>query len=185
VPNEYVEIGLDGQMSVCCRSQDVALGYATSIDRFADAWFGINYARIRQSLCRGETGPYPLPNCLECVKFFAPREAGDRRAVDYGTPSADVPIRLRVYDAESVTIEAIQKENGFCHIAMFPLGFGARAFELWEDDRPLGPAGCLHDDIRKHGSGRYDIGTTSVYFSTSDGTDARRNGRSYSLRRIA
>jgi MoaA/NifB/PqqE/SkfB family radical SAM enzyme len=184
-PNEYVEISLDGQISACCRSQDVSLGYATSVDQFCDAWFGANYAKIRRSLQRDETGPYPLPNCADCVKFFIPGEINGRRAVDYSKHDNDEAARLRFDDKGSLPIEVIQTEEGFCHIAMFPLGIRTGAFELWEDERPLGPGGCLHDDIRKNGSGRYHIGTTSVYFSTSDRTDARRNGRTYSLRRIA
>jgi MoaA/NifB/PqqE/SkfB family radical SAM enzyme len=184
-PNEYVEISLDGQVSACCRSQDVSLGYATSVDGFCDVWFGANYANIRRSLRRGKTGPYPLPNCLDCIKFFAPKEAGERRAVDYAKQDGGEANRLHFDGRDSLPIEVIQKEDGFCHIATFPLGIRAGVFELWEDDRPLGPAGCLHDDIRKHGAGRYHIGATSVYFSTSDRTDARRNGRTYSLHRTA
>jgi len=181
-PNEYVEIGLEGQIGVCCRAQDVVLGYATSVEKFADAWFGANYERIRRSLRRGADRPYPLPNCESCVRFYAPSEAGSRRAVDYAKSAAE-PERLRLDDEDEVAIEAIQKEDRFCHIVVFPLGLGAGRFELFEDNRPLGPGGCLHDDIRKLGAGRYHIGAQSLYFSTSDGTDARRNGRSYSLRR--
>jgi MoaA/NifB/PqqE/SkfB family radical SAM enzyme len=184
-PAEYVEISLDGQVSACCRSQDVSLGYATSVGDFSDVWFGKNYTNIRRSLRRGETKPYPLPNCLNCVKSYAPHEAGERRAVDYSKSIAEDADMLQFEDADSLPIEVIQKEDGFCHIAMFPLGISADAFELWEDNRRLGPPGCLHDEIRKQGKGRYHIGASSVYFSTSDGTDARRNGRTYSLRRNA
>jgi MoaA/NifB/PqqE/SkfB family radical SAM enzyme len=182
-PNEYAEISLDGQVSACCRSQDVSLGYATSPEQFADVWFGTNYGRIRRSLRRGETGPYPLPNCSSCVKFFAPDEGEERRAVDYNKPEHDDALRLDVRPGTSLPLEPIQKEDGFCHIATFPLGIGSDAFAVFEDDRRLGPGGCLHEEIRREGSGRYHIGATSVYFSTSDGTDARRNGRVYSLRR--
>jgi MoaA/NifB/PqqE/SkfB family radical SAM enzyme len=183
-PREYVEVGLDGQISACCRSQDIALGYATSVERFADVWFGKNYASIRRSLRRGETGPYPLPNCLDCVKSFAPSEAGTRRVVDYSKPSAQDGDGLQLDDLDSLPIEVIQKEEGLCHVAMFPLGIDPTAFELWEDDRRLGPSGSLHADIRTLGAGRYHIGATSVYFSTPDGSDGRRNGRNYALRRM-
>jgi len=182
-PNEYVEISLEGQISACCRSQDVALGYATTVDNFCNVWLGNNYGKIRRSLRRDESGPYPLSNCLGCVKFFAPNEAGERRAVDYAKHDGDEPNRLHFDESDLLPIEVIQKEDGYCHITAFPLGISVDDFELWENDRPLGPAGCLHDDIRRNGGGRYHIGATSVYFSTSDRTDARRNGRTYSLRR--
>src|SRR5262249_27548742 len=144
-PSEYVEIGLDGQISACCRSQDVSLGYATSIDKFCDVWFGKNYDTIRRSLRRGETSQYPLPNCLSCVRFFAPSEAGNRGAVQYSQPELGDLVgsnRLHLDEEDSLSIEVIQKEEGFCHVAAFPLGIRAGAFELWEDQHPLGPGGC-------------------------------------------
>ena len=183
-PDEYVEIGLDGQIGACCRSQDVPLGHATSLPKFAEAWLGANYGKLRRSLQRGAAGPYVLPNCEGCVKFFAPGEGQGRCAVNYAVPPAPGEERLDFELGELVLVEGIQKEEGFCHIAVFPLGLPGE-FELWEDERPLGPGGFLHAAIRAEGEGRYHIGPSSVYFSTSDGTDARRNGRTYTLRRKA
>jgi MoaA/NifB/PqqE/SkfB family radical SAM enzyme len=184
-PDEYLEISLDGEMSACCRSQDVKLGRATSVDAFADAWFGNNYALIRQSLLRGTSGPYPLPNCAECIRFFDPTEAHDRAAVDYSVvrnlmQESDA-VRLQIRHEGAIPIETIQKEAGACHIATFPLGIPDNYRELREDDRALPLSDALHDDIRNLGRGRYHVGSNSVYFSTTDGTDARRNGRIYTL----
>lgn len=181
-PSEYVEIGLDGQISACCRSQDVSLGHATSLGAFADAWLGSNYARIRRSLLRGAKGAYPLPNCASCVAFFAPTEAADRAPMQYAEPASAGEDRLDVSEGGEIEVESIQKETGHCHIAVFPIGVGAAEYELWEDDRRLGPKGVLHEEIRNEGMGRYHLGRTQLYFSTSDGTDARRNGRMYVLR---
>lgn len=181
-PNEYIEVGLFGQMSACCRAQDVNLGYATSVEEFAKAWFGYNYKIIRESLLRTSDGCYPLPNCEGCMKFFAPVAAGERVASDYAsTVTNRGSDKLR--PGELLRLDAIQKEIGHCHIATFPTGTGGGEFELFENDRPLGPSVGSHDDIREHGGGRYTIGPVDVYFSTSDSTDARRNGRSYTLRR--
>lgn len=184
-PSEYVEIGLEGQISACCRSQDVTLGHVSSLESFADAWLGLNYTRIRRSLLRGAKGDYPLPNCASCVEFFAPSEAKARAAVDYARPAAEGEERLDLAQGRHVEIEVIQKEEGHCHVAVFPVGLGHPNFELWEDDRRLGPKGAPHDEIRDEGQGSYQLGQTELYFSTSDGTDARRNGRRYSLRQIA
>ncbi len=181
-PTEYVEIGLDGQISACCRAQDVALGHATSVTQFADAWLGSNYGKLRSSLRRGETGPYVLPNCQGCVAFFAPAEGEGRRSVDYAATPPATAGGLQPALGQGARIEAIQKEEGHCHIAVFPLGLHGE-FELWEDDRRLGPPDSMHADIRSNGEGRYHVGANAVYFSSSDGTDARRNGRVYSLRR--
>lgn len=50
---------------------------------------------------------------------------------------------------------------------------------LFENGKPLGPAHSPHDDIRKEGSGRYSHWGTTLWFSSSDGTDPRSNGRAY------
>jgi SAM-dependent methyltransferase len=51
-----------------------------------------------------------------------------------------------------------------------------------EDGRPLaGPANALHDDIRRIGGGRFSFWYDYVYFSTSDNSDPRTNGRSYEI----
>jgi|ERR1041385_2467400 hypothetical protein len=51
---------------------------------------------------------------------------------------------------------------------------------LYEDNRVLGPAHSLHDDVANSGGGRFshwkDIG---IVFSTSDNTDPNSNGRTY------
>jgi len=53
---------------------------------------------------------------------------------------------------------------------------------LFEDGRPLGPAHAVHDDIRKKGRGRYSHWTRgTLYFSTSDHSDPRTNGRTYEV----
>jgi hypothetical protein len=51
---------------------------------------------------------------------------------------------------------------------------------LLEDTLPLGPAHSLHDDIRRKGAGRYSHWGVGLYFSSSDNSDPRANGRAYS-----
>lgn len=51
--------------------------------------------------------------------------------------------------------------------------------EVFEDDKPLGPAHTNHQDIDRVGSGRYSHWGTTLYFSTSDNSDPRINGRVY------
>ena len=50
---------------------------------------------------------------------------------------------------------------------------------LYEADRPLGPAHSLHVPIREEGQGRYSHWGGYLYFSASDNTDPRTNGRTY------
>jgi hypothetical protein len=50
---------------------------------------------------------------------------------------------------------------------------------LTEDGVPLGPANATHAEIREEGRGAYSHWLTALYFSTSDNSDPRRNGRAY------
>lgn len=54
---------------------------------------------------------------------------------------------------------------------------------LLEDHLLLGPAHCPHEDIRERGAGRYSHWDPSgvVFFSASDNTDPRTNGRNYAV----
>jgi hypothetical protein len=56
--------------------------------------------------------------------------------------------------------------------------------QVYESGRALGPAHTAHDQIRSIGRGRYSHWgiDRSVYFSSSDNTDPRTNGRTYAIR---
>lgn len=177
-PDHYVEIGLGGQIAACCRAQDVTLGFATSVASFANAWFGRNYRAIRSSLRRDERLPFSLPNCEGCVADHAP---GSLRmpAEDYSRGG----LGLDYSDWDELPLDTIQKESGFCYVALVPPGVALADYTLFEDGLPLGPGETLHDEIRQNGAGRYSLWGRSVYFSASDNSDARSNDRQYMLRR--
>src|SRR5579883_2278044 len=111
------------------------------------------------------------------------RSLRGRPAVDYGGGAGG--LRLAYGDWPEWPLEVVQKETGFCHIARLPPGLSTSGYRLYEDDRPLGPPGAVHDDIRHQGGGRYSLWGQNVYFSASDNSDARRNGRNYVLKRVA
>jgi hypothetical protein len=87
----------------------------------------------------------------------------------------------------------IVPEQGFAYTTRleppalpFPLGFpsdtlgeAASNLQLSENGLLLGPAHALHADILSQGGGRFSHWNNSLYFSTSDGTDPRLNGRAY------
>jgi len=86
-------------------------------------------------------------------------------------------------------LSEIQPELGRCWTARvspwIPDDFsGASTLLLLEDGRPLGPGHSLHDDIRQLGDGRYSHWGRSIFFSTSDGSDPRHNGRRYSIEEL-
>ena len=58
---------------------------------------------------------------------------------------------------------------------------GSRA-KLFENDVSLQPAHSVHNEIRTSGHGRFSDWDGTLYFSTSDNTDPRVNGRQYELR---
>ena len=58
----------------------------------------------------------------------------------------------------------------------------ASRLTLHEDGRPLGPAQASHDRVRAAGGGAFSHWCGHLWFSTSDGSDPRTNGRRYEAR---
>ena len=80
-------------------------------------------------------------------------------------------------------------ESGDCFLAKLPEGLlsdrdSVSALRVFEDGRELGPAHAAHSDIRQHGGGRYSHWGDQLYFSASDNSDPRTNGRRYSVREV-
>lgn len=103
-------------------------------------------------------------------------------------PGQHTSAKLTETVSELVKPKQVRPEQGFCYIATLHLGRpgdrgGTRSpCVLLENGKPLGPARTLHADIRKIGGGRYSHWTpTSLYFSASDNSDPRANGRKYTL----
>ena len=78
-------------------------------------------------------------------------------------------------------------EGGNCWIAQLPAAAplgdvqspGSSPTVLLEDDRVLGPAHAIHDDIRRDGAGRYSHWGVLLYLSASDNSNPNTNGRRY------
>lgn len=94
--------------------------------------------------------------------------------------------------------EQIKPEHGHAYIAPIDLvpwlwqspadaeGATTRSTAtLAEDGTPLGPSHQLHDEVRNIGRGRFSHWNGVIYFSTSDNTDPRMNGRTYRLALVA
>lgn len=87
------------------------------------------------------------------------------------------------------TATTITHNAGLCYLTPIPPNVpsdetGLSPLWLFEDGRPLGPAHTVHDDIRRLGGGRYSHWGCWLYFSASDGSDPRTNGRLYSFAEI-
>ncbi len=67
----------------------------------------------------------------------------------------------------------------FCRILKVP-----HPLMLFEDGRPLGPAHAPHDQMRALGGGRFSHWGAHLFFTTSDNSDPRSNGRRYTVREM-
>lgn len=89
--------------------------------------------------------------------------------------------------------DRIGPDQGLAYVAALPFETGAlyriasdgpgagqaSRLRLTENGRPLGPAHAAHATIRQTGGGAYSHWNGSLWFSSSDGTDPRGNGRIY------
>jgi hypothetical protein len=86
-------------------------------------------------------------------------------------------------------MDKINPEQGFCYILNMDLGEDGYKegntkshLRVLEDGKELGPVDNKHDNIRQIGGGRFSHwARTSLYFSTSDNSDPRTNGRKYEI----
>ena len=89
----------------------------------------------------------------------------------------------------SAPITAAAPETGVCFIAPLPEQLisdaeGASRIAVYENGTPLPHARALHDDIRRLGSGRYSHWGSNLFFSTTDNSDPRTNGRTYTVAEV-
>ena len=87
------------------------------------------------------------------------------------------------------SLASVARERENCWLAPLPAYLSSDAesgsrLALFEDGKALGPAHASHDDIRRLGAGRYSHWGAQLYFSTSDNTDPRGNGRHYSVEEL-
>ena len=87
--------------------------------------------------------------------------------------------------------EAIHPDSGqcyWCELAVddeqpdSPERSEASRVRLFEGGRQPGPPHALHGEIRQFGGDAYSHWGGQLYFSSSDGSDPRSNGRRYEIR---
>lgn len=97
--------------------------------------------------------------------------------------------RLRVVLNKTISgiLTEIRHEQGYCYYALVPdwivadVNGNLSSLKLFENGIPLSLPHSLHDDIRGLGEGRFSHWLDYVYFSTSDNSDPRTNGKTYSF----
>jgi hypothetical protein len=86
----------------------------------------------------------------------------------------------------SKKLRGIAPDSGFCFRAPGPRRAisdqeGVSMLIVLEDETPLSAPHTPHNEIRRLGRGRYSHWGRYIYFSSTDNTDPRKNGRSYKL----
>jgi hypothetical protein len=93
-------------------------------------------------------------------------------------------LRARTRPPYAGVLTGVQAEGRYCYLAAVPPHLlsdreSSSCLVLFEDGRALGPGHAPHEQIRQRGSGRYSHWGCQVYFSSSDNSDPRSNGRVY------
>jgi hypothetical protein len=83
-------------------------------------------------------------------------------------------------------LSKIEQEQRYAFIAPLPHSAwshhkGPSRAQILENGKPLGPGNTIHQEIRQKGEGRYSFWHNSLYFSSSDNSDPRTNGRRYTI----
>lgn len=100
-----------------------------------------------------------------------------------GPAAQGLPLRLEISPS------LVRPEQGHAWIVALPAEWAPFSSDLKNLDRSrlrltengtrLGPGNAAHAEIREDGKGVYSHWQTALYFSTSDNSDPRRNGRIY------
>ena len=149
---------------------------------------------------------YPRPRFRGRVRAFAVSgaEAGSSVGSGWAMPSRrffdseklanqhpeDPSVDMKQDTSFPLDMTAGMLQEGHAWVLKVPAMFGrgdapdaptASRLVLYEDDRELGPSHAQHETIRQIGRGAYSHWNDTLYFSTSDRSDPRRNGRTYRL----
>lgn len=183
-PWQSLDIGIDGQICACCRSQYYPFGAIDGAESFAAIWLGENFRKLRESVMRDGSGKLPLPSCAGCIKSCAPVAGRKVFPIPYKNNLSEHPLAFQAL-ADRIPLSLLFRERAGSPVfsARVPLGLNPDLYDLYEDDRKLGPV-CSHGDIMKNSHGRYGYGPENIlYFAASDDSEPLRNGRTYELRR--
>lgn len=110
----------------------------------------------------------------------------DSDAASDGAIDAPPPVLCTV----DVSVGSMVPETGLAYHVTKNFGFRGDSptaptqspMEVLENGQPIGEAHTQHADIRTLGGGRFSHWGNGLYFSASDGSDPRSNGRTYAVR---
>jgi radical SAM protein with 4Fe4S-binding SPASM domain len=166
-PWQQMNIDLTGEVVPCCfwsgyGNSGKALGN-TNTQSLEEIWNGEAYRDLRQRNASGDLEGHP---CHKCIAW---QWAGE------SYPGFTWPAEINL-------------DSGYCWQLVVPGVYMQRVEELGqpvvltEDGATLPEPDDMHDTIRQQGEGRYSLWAGTLFFSSTDGSDPRSNGRSYELR---
>ena len=93
------------------------------------------------------------------------------------------------FEQGTLDLSKVSKESGYAYYLerQFSIPGDSESapksstLKLFENGKELGPAHAAHKNIRRYGKGRFSHWGNTLYFSSSDNTDPRRNGRKYTF----
>ena len=109
-----------------------------------------------------------------------PPDASVDAPADAPRPFCTTPLTTDLMVAELGKAYHVTKNFGFRGDT--PTAPTRSPLEVYEDGNLLGPGHSLHADIRSLAGGRFSHWHNGLYFSASDGSDPRSNGRTYTIR---
>jgi radical SAM protein with 4Fe4S-binding SPASM domain len=164
-PWQLMVIDLTGEVLPCPYFHFAGSGQTlgnTNRNSIAEIWNGPAYRALRARHASGDLEGHPCGNCM------AYRQSGGLYpAFEWG--------------------DSFRHEQGLCYLAQIPESFWERHRDkadqvvFVEDGVPLPHPQSMHDDIRRHGQGRYSVWRGYIYMSTMDGSNPACNGRRYEL----
>ncbi|MFN8390803.1 MAG: hypothetical protein U0136_10975 [Bdellovibrionota bacterium] len=91
--------------------------------------------------------------------------------------------------AGAIAAAQMTPEIGNCYTAPLPANLisdseGCSKLQLLEDGKPLPGAHAVHADIRTQGKGMFSHWGACIFFSASDNSDPRTNGRQYTVKEV-
>jgi hypothetical protein len=130
-------------------------------------------------------------NLLAAIATLLSETSGTRPPRETGTAPKEA---FSLGDAAAlVTLKTgwMRHDSGFAYIASGtfatlkpgdnPKDSALSEMLLLEDGVPLGPPHTIHEEIRTRGEGRYSHWNDALWFSSSDNSDPRSNGRLYQI----
>jgi pectate lyase len=126
---------------------------------------------------------------LLVVLTFSKCKKSSDEAAPFNAPSTNDTTISAVTSSGTKTLDVSKasSDGGFSYKVYNDLGAvsdntqnpTASTVRIFENGKELGPAHSAHADIRTLGKGRFSHWSSSLYFSSSDNTDPRTNGRTY------